>query len=442
MAAAVINGDGAAQGVVSLPAAPTVRSSADACPMSELDALLPDSATPPSPSARLTVLELFRLLSWKHVVGVGLLVAVAVIWVGASELVQFIFGSTGSTPWLFITTVNVSEFAVLLPLEAARELLVARWYGVSPLPTGESAPSCCATRSDWVRAARAAAVVRLPAANSRCWICMGQRPPPFLAQVAPIWVVAQSTFNWALAGVSVSVSTVLATTSCVWTFILSLALLGERFSWVKAAGVVLTLGGAALVSLERGGNGTWWGVALSLLSAVAYGCYTTALRRLAPEGGGVRIQLLFGFVGVFCAATLGPLSAALHATGALRVPPLDGGLVGLILTKGLVDNVLSDLLWAWAIQLTSATLATVGLALTIPTAMVADLLVHGAPPGPLLAAGSGLVVLGFILTTLSLGERAEERVAPGEPAAAPPELVERDEGPVAHVEAAKLLTSA
>jgi solute carrier family 35 protein F5 len=205
--------------------------------------------------------------------------------------------------------------------------------------------------------------------------------------------------------VSVSVSTVLATTSCVWTFILSLALLGERFSWVKAAGVVLTLGGAALVSLERGGNGTWWGIALSLLSAVAYGCYTTALRRLAPEGGGVRIQLLFGFVGVFCAATLGPLSATLHATGALRIPPLNGELLSLILTKGFVDNVLSDLLWAWAIQLTSATLATVGLALTIPTAMVADLLIHRALPGPLLAAGSGLVVLGFVLTTLSLGER-------------------------------------
>lgn len=316
------------------------------------------------------------VFTWRHLLGVFLLVIVAAIWVGASELVQFIFGSTGSTPWLFITTVNVSEFAVLLPLEAVREVVILHWWP-------SSSQSCC-NSGDWIRAARTAAVV------------------------APIWVVAQSTYNWALAGVSVSVSTVLSTTSCVWTFLLSLIFLGERFSWVKGAGVTLTLGGASIVALEGGGtDAAWWGIALSLLSAVAYGCYTTALRRLAPDGGGVRLQLLFGFIGVFCACTLGPLTGTLHATGVLRVPPLDGGLMGLILTKGLTDNVLSDLLWAWAIQLTSATLATVGLALTIPLAMVADLLIDGDVPGPSLAAGSCLVVLGFLLTSVSPGGSSE-----------------------------------
>ena len=314
-------------------------------------------------------------VNWRHLLGVFLLVMVAAIWVGASELVQFIFGSTGSTPWLFITTVNVSEFAVLLPVEAVREVVMLHWWP-------SSSQSCC-NSVDWIRAARAAAVV------------------------APIWVVAQSTYNWALAGVSVSVSTVLSTTSCVWTFLLSLVFLGERFSWVKVAGVTLTLGGASIVALEGGGTAAWWGIALSLLSAVAYGCYTTAIRRLAPDGGGVRLQLLFGFIGVFCACTLGPLTGTLHATGVMRVPPLNGGLMGLILTKGLTDNVLSDLLWAWAIQLTSATLATVGLALTIPLAMVADLLIDGNVPGPSLAVGSFLVVLGFLLTSLSPGGSPE-----------------------------------
>jgi hypothetical protein len=69
----------------------------------------------------------FRFLfSGRHVLGVCLLIVVAAIWVGASVLVQFIFSDANSTPWLFLTTVNVSEFSILLPIEA---LLVTwrRW---------------------------------------------------------------------------------------------------------------------------------------------------------------------------------------------------------------------------------------------------------------------------------------------------------------------------
>lgn len=44
--------------------------------------------------------------------------------------------------------------------------------------------------------------------------------------------------------------------------------------------------------------------------------------------------------------------------------------------KGFIDNVISDLLWARAVLLTSPTVATVALTLTIPMAMVSDWIIH------------------------------------------------------------------
>ena len=47
--------------------------------------------------------------------------------------------------------------------------------------------------------------------------------------------------------------------------------------------------------------------------------------------------------------------------------------LGMTCIKGMFDNVLSDVLWAWAIMLTSPTVATVGLSLTVPAAVLSDI---------------------------------------------------------------------
>jgi len=227
--------------------------------------------------------------------------------------------------------------------------------------------------------------------------------------------LAQGSYNWSLAGTSVSSSTVLSTTSCVFTFILSLAVLKERFAWLKLAGVAVTLAGAAMVSFADttdGSGNTWWGDGLALFSALCYGCYTTAIRLLVPDHGDVDISVFFGFVGLSNFVLLSPVVGILHATGVERVSNIPAAFVLIILLKGLMDNVLSDLLWARAIQLTSATVATVALSLTIPLAMVSDLAIHGTVPVPLLAAGSALVAAGFVTSTLSLDGAACGAAAP------------------------------
>lgn len=308
------------------------------------------------------------------------LVAVAVIWVGASVLVQQLFEGVHARLPFFLTYVCVSEFVVLLPLRYVRETTLrdgGTWLGC--LRLGPCEPT------DWRAAAKAAALV------------------------CPLWFLAQSTYNASLGGTSVSSSTVLSTTSCVWTFALSVLFLREGFDLRRLGGVALTLGGAALVSWGdtaapgAAQNNTWWGDALALASALCYGLYTTAIRRLVPDGGTVSLSVFFGFLGAFNSVLLLPLVVGLAVGGVEDVGRVTPSFVGWVLAKGLFDNVLSDIIWAHAIVISSATLATVGLALTIPMAMVAELLLHGAVPAPALAGGSALVVAGFVITTVFSG---------------------------------------
>ena len=89
--------------------------------------------------------------------------------------------------------------------------------------------------------------------------------------------------------------------------------------------------------------------------------------------------------------------------------------------KGLVDNVLSDIIWGHAIVISSATMATVGLGLTIPIAMLADMYMTGGLPPTHLAVGSLLVITGFLVTTLytEVDGKAEVAQPEGEAVVAP-----------------------
>jgi solute carrier family 35 protein F5 len=62
---------------------------------------------------------------------------------------------------------------------------------------------------------------------------------------------------------------------------------------------------------------------------------------------------------------------------------------------------LSQLLWARSVLLTSPLVATCGLSLTIPVAMVADLVLRSQSFGVVYLAGSICVVGGFVLVAAS-----------------------------------------
>ena len=74
------------------------------------------------------------------------------------------------------------------------------------------------------------------------------------------------------------------------------------------------------------------------------------------------------------------------------------GQVWLYLTvNGLVGTVLSDYLWLLSVLLTSPLVSTVGLSLSIPLAMITDVIIKGKTFTFLYFLGTSLVVTGFML---------------------------------------------
>ena len=70
------------------------------------------------------------------------------------------------------------------------------------------------------------------------------------AWAMPFWFLAQWSFNTSLSMTSVTSNTILSSTSSLFTFFLSILLLGEAFSSRKLAAIVACIAGTALVTLS------------------------------------------------------------------------------------------------------------------------------------------------------------------------------------------------
>jgi len=170
-----------------------------------------------------------------------------------------------------------------------------------------------------------------------------------------------------------------------------------------------------------------------LISAIGYGTYTVLIRSLCPRNEDqYSMQLLLGYIGLFNGVLLLPI--AVKRAFFDRCSPLDQSVLGYhgdeypslsvdvassceritalvfayLIAKAFFDNVLSDYLWARAVVLTSATVATVGLGLTIPLAFLSDwLLGRSGLTTPESVVGAFSVLVGFLL--VNCGEGSSNR---------------------------------
>lgn len=223
--------------------------------------------------------------------------------------------------------------------------------------------------------------------------------------ICPFWFLAQLTFNLSLKYTTVTSNTILSSSSSLFTFLVSLVFLGEVFTWVKLFSVLLCMGGTIIVSLGDSKSGTnkvasnpVLGDILSLLSAALYAVYITLIRKKLPDNDGksghASMAQFLGYLGLFNMLIFLPVPLVLNFANLEPFNTLTWKQLGLIVGKGMFDNVLSDLLWAKAILLTSTTVATAGLTIQVPLAAIVDSLTGNAPP-ILDYIGAAAVMVGF-----------------------------------------------
>ncbi len=101
----------------------------------------------------------------------------------------------------------------------------------------------------------------------------------------------------------------------------------------------------------------------------------------------------------------------LHYTGVetFEFPPAKVLLY--LVVNGLIGTVLSDLLWSYAIFFTSPTVATVGLSLTIPLAIVVELFLNKRTFSVYYFLGSALVLSAFLAVNITTRDKEKQLIA-------------------------------
>jgi solute carrier family 35 protein F5 len=210
-------------------------------------------------------------------------------------------------------------------------------------------------------------------------------------------------FNYSLAATSVASNTVLSSTSSVWTLISSRLILNHQFTFLKVCAVVLSVGGSCMIAFADGENNgnkhSVIGDIIALVSAIFYALYTTVLKWCLPDERRYSMGMVFGFVGILNLSLLWPLLAFVDFIG---VEPFEWPSLNILwpmAINALVGTNLSDVLWAKSVILTSPLVATLGLSLTIPLAMVSDFILKSKSYHALYFVGAIIIIVGFAVSS-------------------------------------------
>lgn len=154
-----------------------------------------------------------------------------------------------------------------------------------------------------------------------------------------LWFVANYLVAGCLEYTSVASSTILTSTSSIWTLAFGALFRVENFSYRKLIGVLASLAGIILISsVDLSGKDNdenrgdfphktqgeiALGDAMAFGSAVMYGVYAIVMKKRIGNEDRVNMPLFFGLVGLFNVIFLWPGFVVLHYTGVeeFEMPP-------------------------------------------------------------------------------------------------------------------------
>jgi solute carrier family 35, member F5 len=379
----------------------------------------------------LTTLEEAAVKSSRYALGLFFIFLHVCTWICGAVLTQAIYEVDEGVPAFLLTYLGMSLSALALPIHFLKEW----WYecgvfsndpaynddtdneSVAARPTTiENVPSvdtldaqlaCAKHCSDYVDIATAS---ERQLANDHRRIWNHRRHFTAALFLTPAMFGADLLFNMALASTTVATTTVLISTQSLFVFLFAVLLALEHFSLWKLAGVIAGLAGTTMIVMDEleeidssqdhlaaAAQNAMIGDFCALVAAIFYATYTIQVRKYCPENEELySMMLLLGYNGSICAVLLAPVAIYKAAQVQWTLQ-----LFLVCCVKGLLDFAITDYFMFRSVVLTNATVATVGLGLTIPMGFCADWLLGKLGGVTALGIwGAAGVASGFLMVNL------------------------------------------
>ena len=354
--------------------------------------------------------------------------------ISTDVVMQTIFADNSYSKPYFVTYINSSFFVIFLVFVAARRLWESggsiRGALQDPVPsttyapiaeneeqgpgkpgeeeedppTLERSPRTQLLVDDHVQGSQADFDRRAPPLNTRetIWLSL---------EFFSLWFLANYFIAACLEYTTVGSSTILTSTSSIFTLFIGAWLHVERFTVRKLIGVLASLAGIVLISTQDltanndKNRGTFphkshvqlaIGDGLALASALLYGIYTSLMKKRIADESRVDMMLFFGFVGLFNLIVLLPGFPILHFLGieTFEIPPTKR-IMAIVLINS-ATSLVADFCWAYSMLLTSPLVTTVGLSLSIPLSLFGEIIINHQTSGVVYWLGACIVLLSFV----------------------------------------------